>query len=1005
MARGSVTLLCYWNGKKTKGEHGIAYEGAAPRPIRVNHGITHNELLDKMYTISGFDRKQFELKIVCRYPVTLMEYIAVPIEDDQSVDLMLEVPCNPGVHCVEIYLEQVPIRIDSQANTTQEDMFNPGPIDGSVLVLQHEHRSGAIWTGQNRNILTCRQRLARFMREWPLDHRVRPYIIQAGFYGVYRVGFIQLDWTLITALVERWRQETHTFHLAVGESTITLQDTAVLLGLRVHGDPVTGTTDVQWPNLCEELLGRRPDGNSLQGSALKLSWLRMHFLQPPSDADDLIVQQYARAYILALIGGALFADKSGSDVQLIFLPLLRDFVAAGRLSWGSATLAHLYRELCRASKAGASEIAGPLILLQLWAWERLHVGRPEKRVSRSQHMVIPRGECVGAEPPFLDVADGAVINDQTLPVDPLGCMWRVPLSRIQNPHGVLMLYRDQLDQQKDDQMIWQPYTQEILSQLPEICTADQHVWRTVAPLICFDIVEWHHPDRVLRQFGFRQGIPRPCDTNLKLHSIDRRGRHDYCWWQYHAQYIDLWAAREQSIVSGEPEQQPMSHYDPYMEWYRSITRRFVTPLADRSNTGFQPTAVTTHLLVQSLTNIHKQCGMTVSAFNSDDAHSALINIQTICSDVLRLIGEGRQLEVAHKLAPPPPSVAREPVRQQCRGRARGGRHGIIHPAAVSSLVSPATLAISLPDASVKARDDKPFLAPSLAAMSASAASPKPQTPSDPDSIEGPSRVAQEVASSILSTTIMVSSIRKRSRGRGSSKGHLCGPTENVGIPIVIPVDRSSSQPPPSPRVASKATVRLEGLAQVTQGAASTPLAELASLATPLDTAPSPSMVLSEAMTSSTTVDINPIEGLSEVIDKSAATPPPTSASPSDDFIEGMSRSTQVAALAPPPTAATPLVISANVAPLSPSAVASEAVVSSIAPPPSVISSIKGPSQVTKNAASAPSPIRVTAPPSEGQGRGKVVRVDLTKTMPTSSAMPSDPPASLLNIISKRAKHL
>ncbi|CBI37541.3 unnamed protein product, partial [Vitis vinifera] len=704
------------------------------------------------------------------------------------------------------------------------------------------------------------QRLARFMREWPLDHRVRPYIIQAGFYGVYRVGFIQLDWTLITALVERWRQETHTFHLAVGESTITLQDTAVLLGLRVHGDPVTGTTDVQWPNLCEELLGRRPDGNSLQGSALKLSWLRMHFLQPPSDADDLIVQQYARAYILALIGGALFADKSGSDVQLIFLPLLRDFVAAGRLSWGSATLAHLYRELCRASKAGASEIAGPLILLQLWAWERLHVGRPEKRVSRSQHMVIPRGECVGAEPPFLDVADGAVINDQTLPVDPLGCMWRVPLSRIQNPHGV-------------------------------------------------------------------------------------------------------------------------------------------------SNTGFQPTAVTTHLLVQSLTNIHKQCGMTVSAFNSDDAHSALINIQTICSDVLRLIGEGRQLEVAHKLAPPPPSVAREPVRQQCRGRARGGRHGIIHPAAVSSLVSPATLAISLPDASVKARDDKPFLAPSLAAMSASAASPKPQTPSDPDSIEGPSRVAQEVASSILSTTITVSSIRKRSRGRGSSKGHLCGPTENVGIPIVIPVDRSSSQPPPSPRVASKATVRLEGLAQVTQGAASTPLAELASLATPLDTAPSPSMVLSEAMTSSTTVDINPIEGLSEVIDKSAATPPPTSASPSDDFIEGMSRSTQVAALAPPPTAATPLVISANVAPLSPSAVASEAVVSSIAPPPSVISSIEGPSQVTKNAASAPSPIRVTAPPSEGQGRGKVVRVDLTKTMPTSSAMPSDPPASLLNIISKRAKHL
>lgn len=197
-----------------------------------------------------------------------------------------------------------------------------------------------------------------------MDHRIRHFVVEAGLYGVYRIGFIQLDWPLVTALVERWRQETHTFHFAVGESTVTLQDVAVLLGLRVHGYPVTGSANLQWDDLCEELLGVRPDPNVLHGSTLKLSWLRGQFQHPPLDADEVTMQCYARAYILGLLG-SLFADKSGSDVQLIFLPLLRDFKSAGKYSWGSAVLAYLYRELCRASKKGASEISGPLMLLQV----------------------------------------------------------------------------------------------------------------------------------------------------------------------------------------------------------------------------------------------------------------------------------------------------------------------------------------------------------------------------------------------------------------------------------------------------------------------------------------------------------------------------------------------------------------------------------------------------------------------------------------------------------------
>ena len=54
----------------------------------------------------------------------------------------------------------------------------------------------------------------------------------------------------------------------------------------------------------------------------------------------------------------------------MFLPFLEDFDATGRYSWGSAALAWLYRELCRATNPKSGDIAGSLILVQLWAWSR-----------------------------------------------------------------------------------------------------------------------------------------------------------------------------------------------------------------------------------------------------------------------------------------------------------------------------------------------------------------------------------------------------------------------------------------------------------------------------------------------------------------------------------------------------------------------------------------------------------------------------------------------------------
>ena len=51
-------------------------------------------------------------------------------------------------------------------------------------------------------------------------------------------ALVKLDRSLLLALVDRWRPETHTFHFPCGEMAPTLQDVAMLLGLPISGDAV-----------------------------------------------------------------------------------------------------------------------------------------------------------------------------------------------------------------------------------------------------------------------------------------------------------------------------------------------------------------------------------------------------------------------------------------------------------------------------------------------------------------------------------------------------------------------------------------------------------------------------------------------------------------------------------------------------------------------------------------------------------------------------------------------
>ncbi|RYR05117.1 hypothetical protein Ahy_B06g084971 isoform G [Arachis hypogaea] len=300
-----------------------------------------------------------------------------------------------------------------------------------------------------------------------LDDRYVPYLQMAGLYHLARLNdrWFRLDEVLVSAFVERWRPETHTFHMPFGECTITLQDVAYQLGLPVDGRYVSGCLsefhiyiDGGRPPWVwfQELLGVIPPPSQVQKYALNCSWFQETFGECPEDADDDTVRRYVRAYIMMLLGTQLFADKSGNRIHIRWLPYVARLEELGAYSWGSAALAWLYQCMCRVANRHVVKLAGPLQLLQSWIFWRFPQFRPAGYETFSW---------------------------------PLASRWAG-----YNPSG----------NEKGPRFIWMPYSSpDVLQVLHPEVLEPRHmaVWRSVTALIYFAVIEWHQIDRVLPQFG------------------------------------------------------------------------------------------------------------------------------------------------------------------------------------------------------------------------------------------------------------------------------------------------------------------------------------------------------------------------------------------------------------------------------------------------------------------------------------------------------------------------
>ncbi|KAH1096493.1 hypothetical protein J1N35_013414 [Gossypium stocksii] len=121
---------------------------------------------------------------------------------------------------------------------------------------------------------------------YPPDERLMPYLEQAGFGSAALIRTFNLRYDLLSALVERWRPETQTFHFPCGECTMTLEDVALQLGLLIDGSPVTGLS-----------------ANATEGELIYHMMIEQH------TGEGFIWMPYRRTEIAAILPSTVYVDS------------------------------------------------------------------------------------------------------------------------------------------------------------------------------------------------------------------------------------------------------------------------------------------------------------------------------------------------------------------------------------------------------------------------------------------------------------------------------------------------------------------------------------------------------------------------------------------------------------------------------------------------------------------------------------------------------------------------
>ncbi|XP_024632161.1 protein MAIN-LIKE 2-like [Medicago truncatula] len=143
-------------------------------------------------------------------------------------------------------------------------------------------------------------------------------------------------------MVERWHQETSSFHLPVGEMTITLDDVACLLDIPVAGR-IIQEEDLDHNHVVDLLL------------------LGEYLSEEEEQEVSRIRPACVKAFLLLLVGYTLFANKNSKTISLLWMLAIRDLGNIGTWSWGAMGLAFLYEQLNLTLDSSVAQLVGWVI--------------------------------------------------------------------------------------------------------------------------------------------------------------------------------------------------------------------------------------------------------------------------------------------------------------------------------------------------------------------------------------------------------------------------------------------------------------------------------------------------------------------------------------------------------------------------------------------------------------------------------------------------------------------
>ncbi|CAN0846684.1 Serine/threonine-protein phosphatase 7 long form homolog [Linum grandiflorum] len=90
---------------------------------------------------------------------------------------------------------------------------------------------------------------------------------------------------------------------------------------------------------------------------------------------------------------------------------------------------------------------------------------------------------------------------------------------------------------------------------------------------------WHHPDRVLRQFGMEQPIPRTEMTESEITRLLGLTRYrEIRMRETMQQYLARWDVRNDHVAETGPVRHPecWHFHDQYMDWYHTFSCRWIS---------------------------------------------------------------------------------------------------------------------------------------------------------------------------------------------------------------------------------------------------------------------------------------------------------------------------------------------------------------------------------------------------------------------------------------------